>query len=166
MGTERKMPSLNLFSGSWREALMRARYGLAVMLLLTMPVLAQVKNKEEICVKIDKVGEAPGVWSGLIASTQWLDATVIASSSKDYKVGDKISFGLYVVQGDKFADSQTPRLNPKVIFAGAILTLGTQESCRADGSKGWIFTCVKKGSSKQASGAHVATGHVDPSKQP
>jgi len=88
-GTERKMPSLNLFSGSWREALMRARYGLAVMLLLTMPVLAQVKNKEEICVKIDKVGEAPGVWSGLIASTQWLDATVIASSSKDYKVGDK-----------------------------------------------------------------------------
>jgi len=73
MGTERKMPSLNLFSGSWREALMRARYGLAVMLLLTMPSSCSSQEQGRNLRKIDKVGEAPGVWSGLIASTHgWM----------------------------------------------------------------------------------------------
>jgi hypothetical protein len=156
--------SLNLFSGSCRRALKQVCYCLAVLLLLSMPSSAQTYNRDEICVRVDKVGESPGFWSGIVASTQWLDATVIASSSKGYKVGDKISFGLYVVQGDKFADRQTPRLNPKIIFAGAILTLGTKDGCRADGSTGWVYSCVKIGCSKRVSAAHMATGHADPPK--
>jgi hypothetical protein len=156
--------SLNLFSGSCRRALKQVYYCLAVLLLLSMPSSAQTHNRDEICVRVDKVGESPGFWSGIVASTQWLDATVIASSSKGYKVGDKISFGLYVVQGDKFADRQTPRLNPNIIFAGAILTLGTKDGCRADGSTGWVYSCVKIGCSKRVSAAHMATGHADPPK--
>jgi hypothetical protein len=131
---------------------------IVVVLLLTMSVFAQARNREEICVRIDKVGEAPGEWSGILAATQWLDATVIASTSKDHKVGDKISFGLNVVQGDEFADSQRPRLNPKIIHAGAVLKIDTEASCRAEGYKGWVYGCIKKGRSR-------ATGHADPPKQ-
>jgi hypothetical protein len=156
------IPSLNLFSGSCREALKQTRYCLAILLLLTIPALTQTHNRDEICVKLDKVGESPGFWSGIVASTQWLDATVIASSSKGYKVGDKISFGIYVVKGNRFADSQTPRLNPKIIFAGAVLTLGTKDGCRVEGHTDWIYSCVKIGCSKRASSAHTATGHANP----
>jgi hypothetical protein len=113
---------------------------------------------------VDKVGESPGFWSGVIASTQWIDATVLVSSSKDYKVGEKILFGIDVVEGGKFADGQTPRLNPKIIHEGASLTLDTKASCRAEGSKGWIFACVRRGCSKQASGAHMTTDHAHPPK--
>ena len=123
---------------------------LAVVLLLTVPVLAQTQNQKKICVKVDKVGNAPGVWSGIIASTQWLDTKVITSPSKEYKVGDNLSFGMYVVQGDKFADNQLPRLNPKIIYPGAILTIDTKASCRANGRAGWVYTCVKKGCNRNA----------------
>jgi hypothetical protein len=149
---------------SGREVLKMVRYCCIAVLLLTLPVLAQVHSREEICIRIDKVGDAPGVWSGVIASTQWLDATIIASSSKGYKVGDKISFALYVVQGDKFADRQKPQLNPKIIFAGATLTLGTKESCRVDGGKGWGYTCVTKGCRKQGATVPFAVGHADQQK--
>jgi len=136
---------------------------MAVVLFLTVSVFAQIRNREEICVRIDKVGEAPGEWSGILAATQWLDATVIASSSKDHKVGDKIYFGLNVVQGDEFADSQTPRLNPKIIHAGAVFTIDTKASCRAEGYKGWVYGCIKKGCSR-ATGNRSATFHADPPK--
>jgi hypothetical protein len=165
MRTERTIPSLNLFPGSCREVLKLARYCLAVLLLLTIPALAQIHNRNEICVKVDKVGESPGFWSGIVASTQLLDATVIASSSKGYKIGDKISFGIYVVHGDRFADSQTPRLNPRIIFAGAVLTLGTKDGCRVEGHTDWVYSCVKIGCSKRASGDHIASGHADPPNQ-
>jgi hypothetical protein len=131
-----------------------------VVLLFAIPVLAQVQRRETICIRIDKVGEAPGFWSGIVAATQWIDATVVASSSKDHKVGDKITFGLYVVQGDKFADRQTPRLNPKLIYAGATLTPDTKASCRTDGSKGWVYTCIKMGCSHAKSNE----GTADPPK--
>jgi hypothetical protein len=135
---------------------------LAILLLVTIPALAQIHNRDEICVKVDKVGESPGFWSGIVASTQWLDATVIASSSKGYKAGDKISFGIYVVYGGKLADSQTPQLNPKIIFAGAVLTLGTKDGCRVEGHTDWVYSCVKIGCSQHASSAHTATGHANP----
>jgi hypothetical protein len=116
--------------------------------------LAQAQNHEDMCVRIDKVGAAPGVWSGILLSTQWLNATVVVSTSREYKVGDKLSFGMNVVQRDKFADAHTPRLNPKIIHAGAVLTLDTKASCRADGSTGWVATCIKKGCSTQATAGH------------
>lgn len=135
--------------GSW-SALTRAADLWVVVLLLTMPALARTQNQGKICVKIDKVGKAPGVWSGILASTQWLDARIIASSSKEYKVGDSLYFGMYVVQGDKFADSDSPRLSPKIIFSGAILTIGTAASCRTNGHAGWVYTCIKKGCNRTA----------------
>jgi hypothetical protein len=121
---------------------------LTMVLLLTVPLLAQNQNPEKICVKVDKVGKAPGIWSGIIPSTQWLDATVIGSSSNAYKVGDNLSFGLYVVHGDKFADSESPRLDSKIIYPGATLTVDTKASCRVNDGNGWISTCTRKGCSR------------------
>jgi hypothetical protein len=112
---------------------------------LTASVPAQRQKHEKICVAVDKVGNPPGVWGGIIASTQWLDTKVIASSSKEHKVGDNLSFGMYVVQGDKFADSNLPRLNPKIIYPGAVLTIDTKARCRVNGQAGWVDTCIKKG---------------------
>src|SRR4051794_420094 len=93
-----------IFLRQLQEALTMTGFYLSIVLLLAIPVVAEAQNREDICVKIDKVGEAPGMWSGILAATQWLDATVIFSPNKDYKIGDKLSFGMYVVQGDKFAD--------------------------------------------------------------
>jgi hypothetical protein len=58
---------------------------------------------------------------------------------------------MYVVHGDKFADSSSPRLNPKIIYPSAILTIDTKASCRANGGEGWVYTCIKKGC-KEVSG--------------
>ena len=121
---------------------------LTIALSFAMPIHGQSSNRGELCVRIDKVGESPGSWSGILASTQWLDATVITSSNGTNRVGDKLTFGLYVVEGDKFADRQTPRLNPKVIFNGALLTLQTKDSCRFEGHIGWVYACVKSGCRK------------------
>jgi hypothetical protein len=124
------------------------RFCLSFLLVLAVPVVLEAQSQEDVCIKIDKVGEAPGMWSGLLAATQWLDATVVFSPSEDFKVGDKISFGLNVVQGDKLADGQTPRLSPKIFYAGAILTVGARANCRADVSNGCIYTSVRKGCAK------------------
>ncbi len=132
------------------SALTRAADLWVVVLLLTVPALARTQNQGKICVKVDKVGKAPGVWSGILASTQWLDAKIIASSSKEYKVGDNLSFGMYVVHGDRFADRQSPRLNPKIIYPGAILTIVTRTSCRTNGRAGWVYTCIQKGCNRTA----------------
>ena len=131
-----------------RSVLKMVSYILAILLLFIMPVLAQTQNQDRVCVRVDKVGKAPGFWSGIIASTQWVDATIIASSNKGYKVGDTISFGLYLIKGNEFADTHSPRLNPNIIYAGATLTIDTKASCRADGSKGWVYACIKKGCSR------------------
>jgi hypothetical protein len=121
-----------------------------------MTVHGQAISPGEVCIRIDKVGDSPGFWSGILASTQWLDATVLASTSKAYRAGDQMTFGLDVVQDDKFANRQTPRLNPKLIFNGAMLTLQMKESCRFDGHIGWIYACVQEGC-KKSCGSRLTT---------
>jgi hypothetical protein len=103
-----------------------------------------------MCVRIDKVGNAPGFWSGILAATQSLAATVISSSAPKYEVGDHLTFSLYVVSGDKFADPTVPQLNPQVIHNGAILTLRTSDKCMEAGHTEWAFSCVALGCAQHA----------------
>lgn len=98
-----------------------------------------------ICVRIDNVGNAPGYWSGTLAATQSLAATVTSSSTPEYEVGDHLAFSLYVVSGNKLADQTVPRLNPRIIHKEAILTLQTSDKCREAGHTEWIFSCVVLG---------------------
>lgn len=149
MKVEQKRASVDLVFG-WRQVVTMICLCLTFA-LFSSSVSAQTDGRDEICVRVDKVGKAPGIWSGIVAATQSLDATVIASSTKEHKVGDRISFALYVVQGDAFSDRQTPQLNPKLIFVGARVTLGTGQSCRVAGSKEWIYTCIKRGCRKPVS---------------
>ena len=78
------------------------------------------------CLRIDSVGEPPGIWSGQFATEQWLEATVIKTSQKDLEVGQHVRFGIYVVHGDRLMDKSNPRLNPALIHPGTRVTISGQ----------------------------------------
>lgn len=103
---------------------------------------AQTKSSQSICVRIELVRDAPRSWSGILAAIQTLDATVISTSTTEYKIGEHLTFGVPVVQGDKLADATIPRLNPRHVHKGTTLTLQTSEACRQPGHTDWIFSCV------------------------
>ena len=103
---------------------------------------SQTKSSQSICVRIELVRDAPGSWSGILAAIQTLDATVISTSTTEYKIGEHLTFGVPVVQGDKLADATIPRLNPRLVHKGTTLTLQTSEVCRQPGHADWIFSCV------------------------
>ena len=128
------------------------------------PVVADLKvdydfrsppQSGSICVQVGEVGPAPGFWSGILAATQSLDATVISSSAPQYDVGDHLTFSLYVVFGSEFADSKVPQLNPRTIHKGAVLTLQNSDRCREPGHTEWIFTCIELGCDHRAGNSRV-----------
>ena len=82
-----------------------------------------------------------------MAATQSLAVTVITSSTRDHKVGEHLTFDLYVVKGDKLADPAFPQLNPRILHKGAMVTVQTSDECKHAGHKDCIFTCVVPGCS-------------------
>ena len=111
-------------------------------------LFAQAESSGTVCVRIDAVRDAPGFWSGILAATQSLSATVISSATPEYKVGERLTFSIPVVKGSRLADPTVPRLNPQLVHKQAILSLQTSDSCREPGHTDWIFTCVVPGCGK------------------
>ena len=127
-------------------------WALAFVVVLSCVDLASARSAGGAnCLRIDHVNDSPGVWTGIIATEQWLDASVIQTSQKDLRVGQHVHFGIYLVEGNKLMDKSKPQLNPTVIHAGVRITIRCQ-ALKEDGS---IYDpkCVEKGCSQLQAGA-------------
>jgi hypothetical protein len=116
---------------------------------VTLPRAGSARDRT--CLRIDHVGDTPGLWTGVIATEQWLDATVIKTTQKDLRVGQHVRFGIYLVKGNKLMDKSKPRLRPAVIHAGVRITL----LCQAVKGDGAIYDpkCIQTGCRSSLAGA-------------
>jgi hypothetical protein len=78
-------------------------FSLGLPCLRSLQFSAKAESSRSICVRIDSVEDAPGFWSGTLAATQMLHASVISTSTSEYKFGEHLTFGMSVVQGDKLS---------------------------------------------------------------
>lgn len=128
----------------WRRLIFRSSLLLLVICLVAVASDRRGRVGIQTCLRIENPGEGPGVWSGQLAFEQWIEGTVLRSTQKDLKTGQKIKFGVYVWKGSKLADESKPQLNPKLIHVGA--EIGISSSCgplRSDGSSKYDPSCIR-----------------------
>ena len=104
-----------------------------------------VDSESGTCLRIDHVGESPGLWSGLLATEQWVDATIIRTSQKHLRIGQRVQFGVYIVKGSNLVDKSKAQLNPALIHPGARIRVSPR--CQALAERGAIYgpDCLEVG---------------------
>jgi hypothetical protein len=117
------------------------------------------------CLRIEHVGNPPGVWSGVFASKQWLEATVLKTSQKDLRLGQHVRFGIYILSGNKLMDKSEPGLNPAMIHPGTRITISPH--CAPLRKDGVVYDpqCIALGCPRSipaSADLHPGVAHIRP----
>ena len=111
---------------------MKAFVLMLTLSLLTAPIMSQ-HDKEEwqrlarevplvVIAEVVKVGPSQGAWSGHIASVQLVEFKAI-KVLKGQLSSHTLEVEYYLVKNDPLADTERPRLSPKIFKAGNQLVL-------------------------------------------
>jgi hypothetical protein len=83
----------------------------------------------QVIVRVTRVADSPGFWSGNLEATQWMDAIVTKSAVKGFSPGQELHFGVYILKGHPLFDTGVPRLNTTKVHPGAMLAVQGGPSC-------------------------------------
>jgi hypothetical protein len=108
----------------------------AVPVILVVAVLGCLSAQHQtrsgipkVIVRVARVEESPGFWTGILAATQWMDAIVTKSAVKGFSQGQTLHFGVYVQKGHPLSDTGVPRLDPTKVHSGAMLAVRGGPGC-------------------------------------
>ncbi len=86
-------------------------------------------DEPRVAVRVVRIYDSPGVWSGVVNSVQAVDAVVASTSAKTFILGERLHLGVTLLKGNPFCDPESPKLSSKKVYDGAVLSVRIGVGC-------------------------------------